>query len=144
MNLPESKIQELKSRHKKERDKGICDRIKAVLLINDGYSYEDIAKILLLDDFSVRRHIDEFIKSEKLCNNHNVSEPKLNSQVTLELISYLQSVTFVNVKPIIEYVQTKYGISYRKSGMTNWLKENGFRYKNPHSVPSRSSYLTHN
>jgi hypothetical protein len=41
---------DLKIRHKKERDKRICDRIKAVLAYDDGYSYSEIAKILLLDD----------------------------------------------------------------------------------------------
>lgn len=29
----------LKSQHVKERDKRICDRIKAVLMYDDGYNY---------------------------------------------------------------------------------------------------------
>ncbi len=33
-------------RHRKERDKRICDRIKAVLAYDDGYSYSEIAHIL--------------------------------------------------------------------------------------------------
>jgi len=37
---------DLKMRHKKERDKRICDRIKAVLAYDDGYNYSEIAKIL--------------------------------------------------------------------------------------------------
>ena len=32
--------------HKKERDKRVCDRIKAVLAYDDGYHYSEIAKIL--------------------------------------------------------------------------------------------------
>ncbi|MDB6096510.1 MAG: family transposase, partial [Francisellaceae bacterium] len=49
--------QELKSLHHKERDKRKCDRIKAVLAFDDGYSYVEIARILLLDDETIRRHI---------------------------------------------------------------------------------------
>ena len=49
--------------HKSERDGRIRDRIKAVLLHDKGYSYTKIAEILLLDDETVRRHVnDYFIK----------------------------------------------------------------------------------
>ncbi|MEN9945617.1 MAG: hypothetical protein RLZZ293_3 [Pseudomonadota bacterium] len=50
MKLTKEEIESLRTQHKKSRDKRVCDRIKAVLLINDGYSYEKIANILLLDD----------------------------------------------------------------------------------------------
>jgi transposase len=137
MNLPESKIIELKARHKKERDKRICDRIKAVLLINTGYTYQEVANILLLDDDTVRRHIEEYLALEKLDNNHKGSESKLNMQQTDELIAYLQEHTFMNVKPIVDYVKTTYGITYTNSGMTTWLKLHKFAYKKPHAVPSK-------
>ncbi len=51
---------ELQIRHKKERDKRVCDRIKAVLAYDDGYSYCEISRILLLDDATIRRHIDDY------------------------------------------------------------------------------------
>lgn len=50
MNLTPDKINDLKVQHKKERDGRIRDRIKAVLLINKGYTYQQVAEILLLDD----------------------------------------------------------------------------------------------
>ena len=53
-------------RHRKERDKRICDRIKAVLAYDDGYSCLEIAHILLLDDRPpVRRHIDEYLREQE-------------------------------------------------------------------------------
>ncbi len=45
---------ELKIPHKKERDGRVRDRIKAVLAYDDGYNYSEIAKILLLDDETIR------------------------------------------------------------------------------------------
>jgi predicted ArsR family transcriptional regulator len=45
--------------HKEERDKRIGDRIKAVLLYDDSYSYTEIGKIRLLDDETIRRHIQD-------------------------------------------------------------------------------------
>ena len=47
--------------HRRERDKRICDRIKAVLAYDDGYSYTEIAGILLLDDETIRRHIKDYL-----------------------------------------------------------------------------------
>jgi len=46
---------DLQIRHKKERDKRVCDRIKAVLAYDDGYSYSEIARILLLDNDSLSK-----------------------------------------------------------------------------------------
>lgn len=45
----------LKAQHKKERDKRICDRIKAVLLFDEGWLYPQIAHVLLLSDEAVRQ-----------------------------------------------------------------------------------------
>lgn len=46
--------------HRKERNGKIRDRIKAVLAYDEGYNYSEIAKILLLDDETIRRHIDDY------------------------------------------------------------------------------------
>jgi predicted ArsR family transcriptional regulator len=56
----------LKQRHRKERDGRIRDRIKAVLAYDQGYSYSEIARILLLDDETIRRHIEDYLKEKKL------------------------------------------------------------------------------
>jgi len=37
-----------------------ADRIKAILLLNEGYNFGQIAKILLLDDTTIRRYLIEF------------------------------------------------------------------------------------
>jgi transposase len=112
-----------------------------VLLINTGYTYQEVANILLLDDDTVRRHIEEYLALEKLDNNNKGSTSKLNIQQSSELIAYLQKHTFMNVKPIVDYVKTTYGITYTNSGMTTWLNLHKFTYKKPHAVPSRFNQL---
>lgn len=137
INLSPEKIQELKAQHKKEQNGRNRDRIKAVLLINTGYSYEQTAEILLLDDSTIRRHIEEYLATEKLLNNNKGSESKLNKVQANELIAYLQANVFMNVKPIIAYIANKYNIHYSPSGMVTWLNEHNFTYKKPHPIPSR-------
>ena len=56
----------LKVQHRKERDKRVCDRIKVVLAYDDGYTYTEIARLLLLDDETVRRHIEAYLSKQKL------------------------------------------------------------------------------
>jgi transposase len=41
------------------------------------------------------------------------------------------------VKDICAYVKEKHGITYSRSGMTDWLKEHGFVYKKPKKVPGK-------
>lgn len=137
MNLTEIEITQLKAQHKKEKNGKIRDRIKAVLLINDGYSYEQVAKILLVDDSTIHRHVNEYFESQKLNNNNKGSIPKLSNKQKQALIEYLQTNTFMNVKPIIDYIEKQYAIKYTKSGLTNWLKLNGFTYKKPHPIPAK-------
>ena len=91
--------------HRKERDKRICDRIKAVLAYDDGYSYSEIAKILLLDDETIRRHIDDYLNNKKLNTENGGSAGKLNNMERQKLIQHLSEVTYLYVKDICEYVK---------------------------------------
>lgn len=50
----------LKLQHRQERDKRICDQIKAVLLRDKGWSYDQIAAALLLSRDTARNHIEDF------------------------------------------------------------------------------------
>src|ERR1700728_2406183 len=92
-------------RHRKERDGRIRDRIKAVLAHDDGYSYSEIAKILLLDDETIRRHIDDYQREQKLSTYNGGSDSKLSHSETLELIEHLSEITYLYVKDICQHVR---------------------------------------
>jgi len=129
---------DLQRRHKKERDKRICDRIKAVLACDDGYSYSEIARILLLDDETIRRHVEGYFSSHKLKPENGGSSSYLNQSETAILKAHLRETTYLYVKDICAYVKTKFQKSYSVSGMTKWLQSNNFRYKKPHGVPAKA------
>lgn len=123
-------------RHRMERDGRIRDRIKAVLAFDDGYNYSEIARILLLDDETIRRHIEDYLRESKLFTNNGGSEGKLNDNETQKLVAHLAEVTYLYVKEICQYVNLKFGKKYSISGMTKWLQANNFRYKKPHGRPA--------
>src|ERR1700730_5111954 len=107
--------QSLVTRHRKERDGRVCDRIKAVLAYDDGYSYSEIAKILLLDDETIRRHIEDYFSKKKLNTNNGGSEGKLTDHESRELITHLFEITYLYVKDICQYVKQHYKKTYTVS-----------------------------
>src|SRR5271156_2154729 len=129
---------ELQSWHKIERDKRVCDRIKAVLAYDDGYNYSDIARILLLDDETIRRNIEDYFSKRKLKPENGGSESHLDKAESLELQLHLSEVTYLYVKDICAYVNRIYNKKYSISGMTKWLHLNYFCYKKPHGVPAKA------
>jgi transposase len=139
--LTSKERQELIVRHRKERDGRIRDRIKAVLVYNDGYSYSEIARILLLDDETIRRHIDDYLKDKKLSIASGGSDSKLSDKEARELTDHLQEITYLYVKDICQYVWETYGIKYSVSGMTKWLHAYNFCHKKPHAVPAKADKL---
>lgn len=136
--LTPRKRERLINRHRKERDGRVRDRIKAVLAYDDGYSYSEIARILLLDDETIRRHINDYLKAEKLSTDNGGSDSKLTDREARELTDHLQEITYLYVKDICHYVRRTYDKKYSISGMTKWLHANNFCYKKPHAVPAKA------
>lgn len=137
--LTPNEREKLINRHRKERDKRICDRIKAVLAFDDGFSYSEIARILLLDDETIGRHIDDYKREKKLSTANGGSNGKLTDKETRELTDHLHNITYLYVKDICQYVQQQYGKIFSVSGMTKWLHANDFCYKKPHAVPAKAN-----
>lgn len=129
----------LRAQHKKERDKRVCDRIKAVLLFDAGWSCQQIAFALLLDEDSVRNHIREYEDSHKLKPENGGSQSKLTEEQSAALEKHLRGHTYLYAKDIVAYVKTTFKIEYSVPGMTGWLGDHGFSYKKPAVVPGKAN-----
>ena len=53
LELSNNEVLELKILHRAERDRKKCDRIKAILMFNKGYSAVEIGTVLLIDENTV-------------------------------------------------------------------------------------------
>ena len=137
--LTPTERESLRIQHKKERDKRICDRIKAVLLFDEGWSYQKIAHVLLLTDEAIRQHIQDYEKSRKLKPENGGSDSKLNNEQTGALKQHLQEHTYLYTKEIVAYVEATFRVKYTIAGMTSWLKIHGFSYKKPAVVPGKAN-----
>ena len=135
--LSEQEKQELKRQHKQERDKRVCDRIKAVLLHDKGWSAEKIAEVLLITDVSVRNHLEEYAASKKLKPANGGSQEKLSKEQAEQLEIHLKEHTYLYVKDIVAYVKVQFDVDYTVSGMTSWLRLHAFSYKKPSVIPGK-------
>ena len=132
----------LKEGHRASRQRRYADRIKSILLLNKGYSFEETADILMVDDSSVRRWnsqyqahgIDVLIE-----DNYQGSSAHLLPFQEVELDIYLQENTFLTAKEVVAFVEDKYGISYSVSGITQLLHRLGFTYKKAKKLPGKAN-----
>jgi transposase len=137
--LTDSEREQLKLQHRRERDGRIRDRIKAVLLYDEGWAPKDIARVLLISDEGVRNHIDEYKTFKKLKPESGGSTEKLSADQSLKLEVHLQTHTYLYVKDIVAYVEVTFGVFYTAHGMRNWLQRHCFSYKKPALVPGKAN-----
>jgi transposase len=130
---------ELEARHKKERDGRIRDRIKAVLLCNEGWSQIQIAQALRIRPETVHDHLKDFINDQKLKPENGGSESHLNQEQTAEVIRHLEYQTYMKVYDICAYIQQSFDVKLTVSGMTKWLHKQGFSYKKPKATPAKAN-----
>jgi len=129
----------LKGQHRREHDGRIRDRIKAVLLSDDGWTHPMIAKALFLDDQTVGNYIKDYREFGKLKHESGGSTGKLTARETKDLISHLETTLYLHIHEICTYVEETYGKSYTVPGMQSWMHNHGFVYKNPKGIPAKAS-----
>ena len=131
----------LRQAHRTVKDKKLADRIKAVLSLNAGFEYAQVAQILLLDEVTLRRYVEKFQKQgiDGLLEFHySGGQTKLALVQEQELKSYLQENTHRTAKEVVEYLQKQYLVKFSVIGVTKLLHRLGFTYKKPKVIPGKA------
>lgn len=133
-------IEELRSAHRKAKEKRYADRYKAVILLGTGWTLEKVSEALLLDEETLRSYISRYQQG-------GVSELGLViypgrtgflSQYEMEVFSkYLDAQICLNAKAAMEFVKEEFDVTYSQSGMTELLHRMGYVYKKPAVVPGK-------
>lgn len=138
--LSKEEVVVLQEAHHAAREKRKADRIKTVLLLNQGYPYSEIARILLLNDSTVREYFKEYQELELdglVEDNYSGSESYLTIMEQQELTLHLKEQTHHTVKEIVFHVLNTYGKKYSIEGMTHLLHKLGFIYKKTKIIPGK-------
>ena len=63
---------------------------------------------------------------------------KLNDTQSRALESHLEETTYTRVIDICAYIEKTYAVRYTVSGLTKWLHQHSFSYKQPKTVPAKA------
>jgi len=138
--LTEEQVTVLKQAHRTIKDKKLADRIKAVISLNAGFSYADIATILLLDEGTLRRYVQKFQEEGidgLLEYRYSGGQSRLSVMQQKTIKEYFKEQTPQTAKEAVAYIQSTYGIQYSTIGITKLLHRLGFVYKKPKVIPGK-------
>ncbi len=144
--LTDEQVLVLRQAHKTVRDKRLADRIKAILSLNAGFEYSQVARILLLDEITLRRYVKTF-KDKGLDGllefHYSGGKSRLTQTEELELKNHLSQGEhiYLTAKEIADYVKHHYQIKYSVIGVTKLLHRLGFVYKKPKLVPAKADVV---
>jgi transposase len=131
-------LQELKL----ERSRRYADRIRVILLLDDGETYSDISKFLFLDEGSIANFRKRFKEGglEALINDSYIGKKVMLSPIELDSLSCeLQKKIFPTTKAVINLVKNKFNVVYRIGGMTDLLHRIGFSFKKAKPIPGKAN-----
>ena len=132
---------ELLSALRLERNKKYADRIRIILLLDEGEPISKIAKYFFLTENSVRNYKSRYKEAglEGLFTDcHTGRFCYLSPEEQGKLIRELESKVYLKVSAVISYVRQEFGIVYTINGMTSLLHRLGFSYKKPKGVPGKA------
>jgi transposase len=138
--LTKDQIVSLKILHRSLRDKRLADRVKAVVLLGNGWSSPQVAEALLVDEKTIRNWHDIYREAgeEGLIQLHYQGKPPmLNESQQTELAKHLDEHTYLNSNDIRRYIEKTYGVKYSPTGVKELLHRLGFSYKKPKHVPGK-------
>jgi transposase len=140
--LSYGQIESYKRRHKSLRNQKKADRIKAIIMLNNGYSQAEIAEVLLLDESTIWRWYNLFNNEGirgLLKDNYQGGTTKLTKDQIAKLDKHLSNKVYLTSKEIGAYILKKYGTKYTIKGVTSLLHRMGYSYKKPKHVPGKAN-----
>src|SRR5258708_6049234 len=139
--LSENQIFSLRLAHSKVKEKHLADRIKVILALNEGFTYQEIKKLLLLDEVTMRRYLRVYKKKGVkglLEVFYKGGQTKLGLNEETELKTYLTQNTKATAKEICVLIEERYSQKFSVIGVTKLLHRLGFSYKKPKVIPGKA------
>ena len=140
--LTQKEILALWETHRTTKEKKAADRIKAVYLLAIGYTVAEVAKVLMLDEDTIRNYTKRYSEGgiKKLLNDGHIgSKSYLSAEQTKALEEHLEDTTYLAVEAIVAHVEETYHVAYSENGMNQLLHRIGFVYKKAKIVPGKAN-----
>ena len=139
--LTRKQRKELLGELKLEHIRRYADRLRVILLLDQGWTYKKIAEALFLDEGTVGNYKKRYKLGgiEGLINDDYLGKKTMLTEQDLRILSNdLQKRVFPTTKSVIAHVKKKFGVKYTRGGMTDLLHRLGFSFKKPKGVPGKA------
>ena len=141
IKLTTQERQELKDLHKKGLAASEADKIKAILMLDDGYTAKETARVLLLNENTITDWKNRFLNREYIDNWIKAGKKgywgKLNENEKLILKEFVDAELIANCEKITKFIEDNFGKTYSQSGCQQLLHSLGYVYKYTTHVPSK-------
>jgi transposase len=132
----------IKQLHRSCKQRKHADKLKAVLMLDAGFSCVEVGKILLLDDDTIRKYRNTYLSqgTQSLLSDNNKGTKTLLKPKELETLEkHLTTNTYTDSKGILVWIEKEFGVLYSCSGINALLKRLGFVYKKPVLTPCKAN-----
>ena len=145
IKLLKKEYEELKQTHRGIKDAREKDKIKAIVMLSDGYTLREVSRVLFIDETTITRWKGDFIKRSTLIdwmqNDYSGYQGKLTDQEKQRIENYVAGNLISDSKEVIKFIKDMGNKSYSKSGVVELLHRLSFTYKKTKLIPSKYNHL---
>jgi transposase len=119
---------------------GIARRANAMLLLDDGLRCEEVARVLYLDDDTIRGWRDRYRQDGARALavfGWKGGRRRLVPAQEAELADTLDARFFPTTAAVIDHVEQAFGTRFSRAGMIKLLHRLGFEWRKPKGLPAR-------
>jgi transposase len=118
----------------------IARRANAIILLNRGMKFEDVAQNLLIDDSTVRAWLGAFedggVEAIVMFDLKGGFSPLSSLQLD-ELGAWATEVLPTSTTEVGKFVKERFGLDYTRSGLIKLMNRVGFDWQKPEAVPGK-------
>ena len=119
----------------------VCRRANAILLLDQGMTFREVARVLFIDDSTIRLWLKAFQDGgvEALVLFDLKGGACALSTVQLdELRAWATETLPPSTTEVGQFIRERFGINYGRSGLIKLMNRIGFEWKKPEPVPART------
>ncbi len=118
-------------------------RIRVILALDVGYTVEEVAEILLLDEDTITRWKKKYDKrqffSDWLGEEYTGYKGKLTKDEGKEVEHFVENTVVTDCQEIVDFIRTRFDKLYTINGVTKLLHRLNFVYKQVVGIPGKLS-----
>ena len=130
LHLSESKLKELQTQYKQERDRRMAERIHCIILYAQGKDLNELKRILFVSLKTLKKWIKTYLVQglDGLRQwGYKGQESDLSAAQWAEVEAELERRPYRTAKEVVGLVKKKFDLTYSERGMQNLLRHKGYR-----------------